>query len=74
MNMSNHLSFDDIEKLCDEKTANRIYCKNCGHTMNISNQREKRICNHCGQYVFKDDKEEFKYRLLNSYKGARKDV
>lgn len=70
----NYLSFDDIQKLHDEKTANRIICKNCGHTMNISNSRDKRICSHCGKYVFREEKDEFKYRLLNSYKGARKEV
>lgn len=69
---NNYLSFDDIEKLHDEKTENRIYCKNCGHTLNISNRRDKRICNHCGMYVFKDEKEEFRYRMLNSYKGAKR--
>lgn len=74
MNTSNYLSFSDIEKLDEEKTENRIYCKNCGHALNISHQRDKRICNHCGKYVFREDKEEFKYRLLNSYKGARKEV
>lgn len=70
--MNNYLSFDDIEKLCDEKAANRIVCKNCGHTMNISNSREKRICTHCGMYVFREDKDEFKYRMLNSYKGVKR--
>lgn len=70
----NYLSFDDIEKLHDEKTANRIVCKNCGHTMNISASRDKRICTHCGKYVFREEKEEFKYRLSNCYKGARKEV
>ena len=72
--MNNYLSFDEIQKLHDEKTANRITCKNCGHTMNISASREKRICTHCGNYVFRQEKDEFKYRLLNSYKGARKEV
>lgn len=70
--MNNYLSFDDIEKLSEEKTENRIYCKNCGHTLNISNQRDKRICNHCGMYVFRKDKDEFKYRLLSSYKGVKR--
>lgn len=69
--MSN-LSFKEIEKLCDKKTAERLICKNCGHTMNLSNERDKRVCTHCGKYVFKNDKEEFKFRLLGSYKGAKK--
>ena len=75
MNTSNYLSFNDIEKLCNEKTEATVYCKHCGHSMNISKKIGKRPCTHCGYYVFIDDKEEFKYRLLSSYKGAkRKDV
>lgn len=71
MNMENkYLSFNDIEKLMEEKTDNRVYCKNCGRSMNILSSRGKRICTHCGYYVFINDKEEFKYRLLNSYKGV----
>lgn len=73
MNMeSSYLSLNDIEKLMEEKTENRIACKNCGHTMNISNRKGKRICSHCGYYVFINDKEEFKYRLLSSYKGVKR--
>lgn len=70
---NNYLTFKDIEKLCEEKTASRIKCK-CGHSVTIPNRKNKIICSWCKNYVFRDDKEEFKYRLLNSYKGARKEV
>ena len=75
MNISNFLSNKDIEKIRNQQTDSTIYCKHCGHSMNIFNETKKRICTHCGNYVFINDKEEFKYRLLSSYKGAkRKDV
>lgn len=35
-------------------------CK-CGHSVEI--YHEKRICTHCGKYVFKNKEDEFKYRL-----------
>ena len=57
MNTSNYLSFNDIEKLCEEKTEAIVYCKHCGHSMNISKKIGKRICSHCGNYAFVNDKE-----------------
>lgn len=72
MNTSNYLSLNDIEKLCEEKTEATVYCKHCGHSMNISKKIGKRICSHCGNYAFVNDKEEFKYRLISSYKGAKR--
>ena len=37
-------------------------CKPCGHTLLLGNS-EKKICNHCGYYVYKNSKIEFKDRL-----------
>ena len=65
----NELTYDEIIKACSDKTKNRIYCKTCGHSLNISKERGKRICTHCGNYVFREAKEEFKYKLLNCKKG-----
>ena len=39
-----------------------LKCKNCGHTIVLVRQ-DKKICDWCGHYVFKDKKAEFKYRL-----------
>ena len=45
-------------------TQQSIKCKHCGHSVLFS-RREKTICSWCGHWVFKDQKEEFKYRLEN---------
>lgn len=37
-------------------------CKHCGHTMLLGNS-EKKICNNCGYYVYKNNKIEFKHKL-----------
>jgi len=44
-----------------------VHCKNCGHTMNVLNA-DRIICNWCGFYVYKDDKTEFKYKILEKIK------
>ena len=37
-------------------------CK-CGHTVTIPEFVEKQLCTHCGNYVFKNKKDEFNYRM-----------
>lgn len=51
-------------KLMKERTKYRVYCK-CGHSMvfyPIEN-KDKKICSWCGNYVYKDNKTEFINRL-----------
>lgn len=40
-----------------------IKCKNCGHSVLFERNNKKELCNHCNKYVFRNDKEEFTYRL-----------
>lgn len=40
----------------------------CGHTVFIDNSSSKKICKHCGRFVFRDKQEEFKYRLNEALK------
>lgn len=37
-------------------------CKHCGHTMLLGNS-EKKICNNCGYYVYRNSKLEFKDKM-----------
>ena len=56
------LSFKDIEKLSSERVCAKILCPNCGHSM-LLGRKDKKICTHCGHYVFKDAATEFQYRM-----------
>ena len=47
-----------------------IYCKNCGHSLLILNC-DRLICSHCGYWVYKDDKTEFKYKMLENIKKGK---
>lgn len=37
-------------------------CKHCGHTILLRNS-EKKICNVCGYYVYRNNKIEFKHQM-----------
>ena len=48
-----------------------VYCKHCGHTMVMLNV-DRTTCTHCGYWVYKDDKTEFKYKMLENLKKSSK--
>lgn len=52
------------EKISEERIKYRIYCS-CGHSMIIFpfEHRNKKVCTHCGKYVYTNKQEEFKERL-----------
>ena len=52
--------------------GNTIYCDNCHHTVEFWNNNKKTLCQWCGKYVFKTKKDEFKFRLEQRLKNARK--
>jgi hypothetical protein len=52
-----------IRKLMNEYTINTYTCK-CGHRVFILNNHKKEICTWCGRYVFREKRDEFKYRTM----------
>ena len=44
-----------------------LKCQQCGYTLPMID-KEKGFCKFCGKYVFKDQKEEFEYRLKERLK------
>lgn len=57
---------DDIDKLMNETVKHRYKCK-CGNTVTIYpfEHIERKICDWCGYYVYKDPKEQSKYDFRN---------
>jgi uncharacterized OB-fold protein len=53
----------DILRL-QKYTLNSIKCKTCGHT--ILPIVERGICNYCGHWFYRNNKIEFKYKMLES--------
>lgn len=52
----------DMEKYTSILTENRTICK-CEHSVSIPADIDKVICSWCGYYIFKNKKDEFKYRM-----------
>jgi len=45
-----------------------MYRCECSHTQLIPNQIDKVICTHCGKWIYRDKKLEFKDRMKNLLK------
>lgn len=59
--MKDRLSPLQMQKLQDALSIHTYTCE-CGHRVVILPHKEKEICNWCKHYVFKNKKDEFKYR------------
>ena len=61
----NNFYLDSNWKALDGRMNNlsrlNIKCKNCGHT--IFPTKDRLICSHCGKWVYRNEKIEFKYKL-----------
>jgi ribosomal protein S27E len=57
------MKYDVSKRGLSEYTNNKIECKTCGHTQ-ATGKRDRVICKHCGNYIYKDDRTEFKYKIM----------
>ncbi len=55
---------EEERKLSEERSKYKIYCK-CGHSIVIYpfEKRKKKLCTHCGYYVYANKRVEFMDRL-----------
>lgn len=60
--MKDRLTIPKMERLQDELNLHTYTC-NCGHRVLILPQKDKVLCNWCKHYVFKNKRDEFKYRM-----------
>lgn len=55
-------AYNSIVKIHNERTANTYKCK-CGHSVPIKPYEKRVLCHWCNKWVFKNEKDEFKFRL-----------
>lgn len=65
------LTIKEYNRLTDEYDKVKYICK-CGSRVIIPYNVDKQICNHCGNYVFKSKRDEFKFRLEEQKKKGGK--
>ena len=63
-------AMENVKKIHQEMVENTYKCK-CGHSVVIKPQQEKKLCNWCNKYVFKNEKDEFKFRLEEQRRKVR---
>lgn len=61
--MSQYSTYKEIDDVARVYSQNKTKCKRCGCTRLLNDKYKKLVCNNCGNYIFLNDKEEFKYRL-----------
>lgn len=61
---------DNVSKVANELCKCKYYCK-CGHSVTITNRFNNRICDWCGNMVFKNKKDEFMYRMKGKIKNDK---
>lgn len=65
--MEHILTDKEYKRMTDEYDKVKYRCK-CGHRVVIKYNETKKICSWCQNYVFKNDQEEFKYRMKERIK------
>ena len=65
--MEKILTIKEYKRMTEEYDKVKYMCK-CGHKVVISHNKTKSLCDWCGNYVFKDKKDEFKYRVKERIK------
>lgn len=55
--------WENDTKVLSAMQKRRIKCKRCCCTRSVRAADNKNVCRNCGYYIFRNDKEEFKYRM-----------
>lgn len=61
--MSNWLTIEEIDRKIQDIQVCKRYCKHCGHSLIIIARRDYVECSYCHNFVFRDEKSEFMYRM-----------
>ena len=65
--MEKVLTVKEYERMTDELDKVKYRCK-CGRRVVIPKRENKKLCTWCGNYVFRDKRDEFEYRLKEKIK------
>ena len=58
----------DLKKYLDALVPYTYQCKICGRKRIIRYNEDRTLCDHCGHYIYKSDKIEFRYKCMEALK------
>ncbi len=64
------MTIEEFDRYTEEYNKVKYTCK-CGRRVVIPYWRNKMLCSWCGNYVYRDKKDEFKERLENARKNYK---
>ena len=66
--MSRGKEYKKLEDYLNTLTPHTYQCKHCGRKRIIKINQDRVLCDHCGHYVYKSDKIEFRYKCMEALK------
>lgn len=67
-------SYKDIKMYSRAIDNLKVQCKICGRKIPFLNHDDRKICDWCHNYVYKDEKAEFKYKMKGIIKNESKRI
>lgn len=64
----NYFKDEDYEEKLKLEAENKRICKHCGYSILIPAHKKNKLCKTCGHWVFRNDKDEFEYRMNEQLK------
>lgn len=58
----------EFERGMHTRQQHKYVCKHCGHKQLITSYMDKTLCDWCKNYIFKNEKDEFKFRMQERLK------
>lgn len=68
---SEKLSFKELKILATKIGELKVQCKKCGHKEIFVKGVERKLCSYCGNYIYKNNEIEFKYKLRESIRKKK---
>ena len=62
------LSFKEIKIYTSKVGELKVQCKKCGHKEIFPYNIDRKLCTYCGNYIYKNEQAEFKYKIRSVMK------
>lgn len=71
---SEKLTFKELKIFATKIGELKVQCKKCGHKEIFTKGFDRKICTYCGNYIYKDEQTEFKYKMKSVIRRGTKRI